>query len=119
MFLVDFIAAFFRRITSYVQTTIYRSAGCRPETGPRPDLAHRDLAKVAQPTLLIVGGDAVPVIGMNKEALAQISVEESKLKIVPGAGHLFQEPEKLERVAELARDWFQAYLIRDRGDMAL
>ena len=78
--------------------------------GGRPDLAQRVLPKVTQPTLLIVGGNDQPVIGMNETALAQMSVEESKLEIVPGAGHLFQEPGTLEQVAALARDWFQTYL---------
>lgn len=78
--------------------------------GGRPDLAQRVLPDVTQPTLLIVGGNDVPVIGMNEEALSQIDVEESKLEIVPGATHLFQEPGALEQVAELARDWFQTYL---------
>ena len=31
---------------------------------------------------------------------------EVKLEIVPGATHLFEEPGALERVAELASDWF-------------
>jgi putative phosphoribosyl transferase len=29
---------------------------------------------------------------------------------VPGATHLFEEPGTLERVAELAGDWFARYL---------
>jgi hypothetical protein len=36
---------------------------------------------------------------------------ESRLEIVPGAGHLFEEPGALERVASLALDWFRAHLI--------
>jgi putative phosphoribosyl transferase len=32
------------------------------------------------------------------------------LEIVPGATHLFEERGALERVAELARDWFRRYL---------
>lgn len=78
--------------------------------GGRPDLAQRVLAKVTQPTLLIVGGHDVPVIGMNEEALSQMSVDESKLEIIPRATHLFQEPGALEEVARLAREWFQRYL---------
>ncbi|MEA2444077.1 MAG: putative phosphoribosyl transferase, partial [Thermoleophilales bacterium] len=35
---------------------------------------------------------------------------ESRLEIVPGAGHLFEEPGALERVAVLARDWFLEHL---------
>jgi hypothetical protein len=31
---------------------------------------------------------------------------ETRLEIVPGATHLFEEPGELERVAELAAAWF-------------
>jgi dipeptidyl aminopeptidase/acylaminoacyl peptidase len=33
-----------------------------------------------------------------------------ELELVPGASHLFEEPGALERVAELAADWFQRHL---------
>ena len=33
-----------------------------------------------------------------------------ELQIVSGASHLFQEPGKLETVAELATSWFATYL---------
>ena len=29
-----------------------------------------------------------------------------RLEVVPGATHLFEEPGKMERVAELALEWF-------------
>jgi pimeloyl-ACP methyl ester carboxylesterase len=67
------------------------------------------LARVRAPTLLIVGGNDIPVIGMNQEAMAQLQVEY-KLEIVPGATHLFEEPGALEEVAGLAREWFERYL---------
>ena len=35
---------------------------------------------------------------------------EKKLKIVPGATHLFEEPGTLEEVARLATEWFIKYL---------
>jgi putative phosphoribosyl transferase len=49
------------------------------------------------------------VIGMNEEALAQLSTEKS-LAIVPGATHLFSEEGALETVAQLAADWFTKHL---------
>lgn len=73
--------------------------------GGRPDLAMPALPQVRAPTLLIVGSDDEPVIGMNQEAAAHLRCEQ-RLEIVPGATHLFEEPGKLERVAELAREWF-------------
>jgi dienelactone hydrolase len=92
------------------------AATARPEAvaaivsrGGRPDLAREALTKVTAPTLLIVGGLDHPVIEMNRAALAQLHVEKH-LEIVPGATHLFEEPGTLERVAVLARDWFERYL---------
>jgi hypothetical protein len=39
-----------------------------------------------------------------------IEPAESRLLIVPGATHLFEEPGALEQVASLATDWFSHYL---------
>jgi pimeloyl-ACP methyl ester carboxylesterase len=77
--------------------------------GGRPDLAGDQLREVRCPTLLIVGGADVSVVQMNREALALLRCEK-ELQIVPGAGHLFEEPGALERVAELAADWFVRHL---------
>ena len=73
--------------------------------GGRPDLAGNALRRVKAPTLLIVGENDEPVIGLNEEALDLLDCEKS-LSIVPGAGHLFEEPGALEEVARLAADWF-------------
>jgi putative phosphoribosyl transferase len=78
--------------------------------GVRPDLAGEALPLVKAPTLLIVGGNDVPVIGMNEEAMERLRVEK-ELEIVPGATHLFEEPGALEEVARLAADWFMRYLV--------
>ena len=77
--------------------------------GGRPDLAGPALPRVQAPTLLIVGGNDVPVIGMNQDAMARMQ-SEVRLEIVPGATHLFEEPGTLEEVARLARDWFARHL---------
>jgi len=77
--------------------------------GGRPDLAGAALPRVEAPTLLIVGGDDVPVIAMNRQAYDQLRCER-RLEIVPGATHLFEEPGTLESVADLARGWFTGYL---------
>lgn len=78
--------------------------------GGRPDLAGPYLPRVKAPTLLVVGGYDAPVITMNHSALAQLQLRAKQLVIVPGAGHLFEEPGTLDRVAELARAWFERYL---------
>jgi putative phosphoribosyl transferase len=80
--------------------------------GGRPDLADQAIPAVAAPTLLIVGGRDDVVIALNQMALDQLRCEKH-LQIVPGATHLFEEPGTLERVAALARDWFNRYLTRN------
>jgi dienelactone hydrolase len=77
--------------------------------GGRPDLAGEALARVTAPTLLIVGGDDVPVIAMNRAAAAAMRAEVH-LEIVPGASHLFEEPGALEQVAALAARWFEDHM---------
>jgi dienelactone hydrolase len=77
--------------------------------GGRPDLASDALPLVKAPTLLIVGGNDEPVIGMNEEALARMRAVK-RLQIVPGASHLFEEPGTLEEVARLATGWFARHL---------
>jgi putative phosphoribosyl transferase len=79
--------------------------------GGRPDLAGDALPRVRAPTLLIVGGNDPEVLRLNEEALAALS-GEARLEILPGAGHLFEQPGELERVALLARDWFLRHLRR-------
>jgi putative phosphoribosyl transferase len=77
--------------------------------GGRPDLAGEALPSVQAPTLLIVGGEDRVVIDLNERARDHMR-GEVRLEIVPGATHLFEEPGALERVADLARDWFLQYL---------
>ena len=82
--------------------------------GGRPDLAGESLTRVHAPTLLIVGGRDDVVLDLNQRARAAIS-GECELVVVPGATHLFEEPGTLEKVAELARDWFIRHLSPARG----
>jgi pimeloyl-ACP methyl ester carboxylesterase len=77
--------------------------------GGRPDLAMPVLPQVVAPTLLIVGGYDDAVIEMNERAAASLRCEK-RLAIVPGATHLFEEPGTLEKVMELAVDWFTRHL---------
>ena len=79
--------------------------------GGRPDLAGPSLPRVQAPTLLIVGGNDHQVLELNRQALARLAGEK-QLKIVPGAGHLFEGPGELEAVTEMAGAWFQHYLVR-------
>jgi putative phosphoribosyl transferase len=40
---------------------------------------------------------------------------EREVRVVEGAGHLFEEPGTLDAVVALARDWFGARIGRERG----
>lgn len=77
--------------------------------GGRPDLAGQSLGLVKCPTLLLVGGYDDVVIELNKQALSKLK-SEKKLIIIPEATHLFEEPGKLEEVAQHAINWFSHYL---------
>ena len=78
--------------------------------GGRPDLAGDALDRVTAPTLLIVGGRDPVVLQLNRQALIRLRGEK-QLVVVPDATHLFEEPGALNRVAELAKDWFVAHLV--------
>ncbi|MER6787269.1 phosphoribosyltransferase family protein [Streptomyces sp. NPDC000658] len=77
--------------------------------GGRADLAGPRLPTVNAPTLLIVGGHDELVLDLNREAQARLRCE-SRLAVVPGATHLFEEPGALEKVTDLARDWFTDHM---------
>jgi putative phosphoribosyl transferase len=77
--------------------------------GGRPDMAGDDLPNVRTPTLLIVGERDEAVLDYNYAAQKLLG-GPSRIAIVPGATHLFEEPGALESVARLAGDWFSEYL---------
>ncbi|HKV52432.1 MAG TPA: dienelactone hydrolase family protein [Gemmatimonadaceae bacterium] len=77
--------------------------------GGRPDLARDCLKAVRAPSLLIVGGNDVPIIPLNEEACRLLGAS-AELVVVPGATHLFEEAGALEQVARLSCDWFLNHL---------
>ena len=77
--------------------------------GGRPDLVLPVLQHVIAATLFLVGGNDEQVLGLNKQAYALLHAEK-KLRIIPGATHLFEERGALEEVARLAADWFGEHL---------
>jgi pimeloyl-ACP methyl ester carboxylesterase len=83
--------------------------------GGRPDLAGRALARITTPTLLIVGGEDHEVIVLNRHARDAMRCP-TKLIIVPGAGHLFEQPGTLDAALEAAITWFEVHLIDDAFD---
>lgn len=80
--------------------------------GGRPDLVLGDLRKVRIPSLLIVGGEDYQTRQLNERAVERFHGPRD-LRIVPDAGHLFEEPGAMEAVAGHAKEWFEEYL---RGD---
>lgn len=82
--------------------------------GGRPDLARAAIPKLRTPTLLIVGGDDSVTAAVNLETWAQLRCTKS-IEIVPGAGHLFEEPGALDNVAALAARWFALHLRKQSG----
>ena len=79
--------------------------------GARTDLAGDRLERITSPTLLIVGELDLPLLQLNREAYHTLQCVKH-LAIVSGATHLFQEPDALEHVAELAANWFELHLIQ-------
>ncbi|WP_348266094.1 phosphoribosyltransferase family protein [Edaphobacter paludis] len=85
--------------------------------GGRPDLAGEALITVRASVLLIVGGKDEMVIGLNRQAHNRLQCPNKELVIVPGATHLFEEAGALEKVAQLAADWFVHNLVSDRSTL--
>lgn len=83
--------------------------------GGRTDLAGDAVEWIEAPTLLIVGELDFPVIEWNEESFKRMSCMKS-ITLVSGATHLFQEPNALEEVAELAASWFERYLGRTQTE---
>jgi putative phosphoribosyl transferase len=85
------------------------AVGAVVSRGGRPDLAEPWLDAVRAPTLLVVGGDDEQVLALNRAAQMQLCCP-SKLTVIPGASHLFEEPGALDAVLAEAREWFDAHL---------
>lgn len=79
--------------------------------GGRPELAEAILGRVTAPTLLIVGSLDDMVLQLNQEAKEGMAAEV-QLELVQGASHLFEEPGKLDDVANLAAAWFTRNLCK-------
>lgn len=78
--------------------------------GGRPDLAGKiALSQVTASVLLIVGSEDYGVIELNEQAYALMRCVKD-LVLVPGATHLFEEPDTLEQAAQHATRWFMKHL---------
>ena len=86
------------RFTGTISAIVCRSG--------RLDLAGMALHKVLGPILLIVPENEASMVAFNRRAYYAIP-SEKKLEIVPNASRLFEEPGTLDKVAQLARHWFE------------
>jgi putative phosphoribosyl transferase len=86
------------------------NVGAIVSRGGRPDLAGNVLQRVAAPVLLIVGSNDPDVLDLNRGAAERFRAE-TRVEVVPGATHLFEEPGALDIVAELATSWFVRNLV--------
>jgi putative phosphoribosyl transferase len=77
--------------------------------GGRPDLADDALPLVRAPTLFVVGATDTEVLELNQRARTRMRTN-TELRLVPGAGHLFEEPGAIKAVAQHAVGWFLAHL---------
>ena len=73
--------------------------------GGRPDLAESALEIVRAPTMIIVGAEDHACVPLNMDSFNRLRCEK-RYEVVDRATHLFEEPGTLERVADLAGDWF-------------
>jgi putative phosphoribosyl transferase len=81
--------------------------------GGRTDLASNSLREVQAPTLLISGGNDMDIISINRKAIQSLNNAEVKEHvIIPYATHLFDEPGKMDEVAQITADWFECFLLR-------
>jgi pimeloyl-ACP methyl ester carboxylesterase len=81
--------------------------------GGRPDLAAGALPSVLAPTLLIVGSLDAQVLDLNRQAQSHMTCQ-TRLQVIPGATHLFEEPGTLEQVTHHAGEWFEMHFDRLR-----
>jgi dienelactone hydrolase len=63
------------------------------------------------PSLFIVGSKDEQIIKINKKTMSEFNPPtKSKMKIIDGASHLFEEEGKIEEVADIAGNWFLKFL---------
>lgn len=76
----------------------------------RPDLAMEELDLIEAPVMLIVDGSNKEIIDLNRKAYVKIGCVK-KMEIVVNTPSLFTEKSAIEKVAELARKWFDKFLL--------
>ncbi len=80
--------------------------------GGRPDEFSTGVHDVITPALFIVGGADESILEANR-ATAMLIDAPSELSVIPGASHRFVEPGAMDMVAEITRDWFFTWMVRN------
>jgi putative phosphoribosyl transferase len=82
--------------------------------GGRPDLIPSNiLPSFVTPVLFIVGGNDASVLAVTVDVMKRLSVSRKELVVISGAGHMFEEEGKMEEVAKVTAQWFEAYLLEN------
>lgn len=82
--------------------------------GGRPDLAAHWLPRVHAPALVIVGRDDDLLLALNRDAVTHLRAV-SRLEVVEGATHRFEDQDVADEVERLAAGWFTRYLLHSGG----
>lgn len=77
--------------------------------GGQLDLVKTSLNKISCATLLIAGELDFRTLEINKQALDRLKTPK-QLAIIPGASHLFDEPDKLNTASNISVSWFKKWL---------
>jgi putative phosphoribosyl transferase len=80
--------------------------------GGRPDEFAVGIHEVITPALFIVGGADESILEANR-ATAMLIDAPSEISVIPGASHQFIEPGSMEMVADITRDWFFNWMVRN------
>lgn len=78
-------------------------------SGSRPDLAGDVLPHVQAPTLMLVGDQDLPTLGLHQFAFEQLT-SEKRIDVLPGVSHVLEASGGLDIAARRAREWFLAHL---------
>lgn len=77
--------------------------------GGQADLAKKHIPQITSPTLLVVPEYDFHAINLNSKVF-DLLVSRKNMIVVPGASHFFEEPHKLEQLANASISWFEKYL---------
>ena len=79
--------------------------------GARSDLAEETVERVRAPTRFLVGSRDREILALNERTASRLGARHDVV-VVPGAGHLFEEPGALPFVAERTGEWFRTEFSR-------